>query len=293
MLKSRAVVGLLALSALSGCKAWLFDKQPDVDNTTQSISDSSINAVIANVADGGNSAAADQKCASQTTYDAIKKQIFDAARKKVTTNPLPLASLQNASVVRMTSPLVVNDNPQFQRTDCSGQLTLLLPPTASTAFGGTNTLSANLQYSVQQAADHSGTVVQATGAEAISDQLASATDLLAQRKGQSTGFGGSAGGNGGGGSVTAYAGKTFNPSFDCGGRLTNAMRMICQDEDLAAMDRDMNTTYLQKKAATPKPDLPALVQAQRDFLKSRDNCPDTACMKDLYSTRRDALDSGE
>jgi len=284
MSKSRMLIGLSALVVLGGCKDWLFDKQPDVNNTTQVISDNAMNAVVSNVVDGAPVSGADQKCASQLTYDAIKKTLFDAARKKVTTNPLPLGSLQNASVVRMTTPLVVNDNPQLQRTDCSGQLALMLPPSASNAFGGSNMLQASVQYSVQQAADHSGAVVQVNGADAISDQLATATDFLAQHK-SLTGAGD--------GSVTPFAGKTYNPSFDCGGKLTNAMRMICQDEDLAAMDRDMNALYQQKKGATPKPDLPALIQAQRDFLKSRNNCPDTGCMKDLYSKRSDALDTGE
>jgi uncharacterized protein YecT (DUF1311 family) len=284
MSKLRLLIGFSALIALGGCKDWLFDKQPEVANNTQVIGDNAMNAVVSNIADGSSPTAADQKCASQQTYDAIKKSLFDAARKKVTTNPLPLGSLQNASVVRMTAPLVVNDNVQLQRTDCSGQLALMLPPSASSAFGGSNMLQSSVQYAVQQAADHSGVVVQVTGADSISDQLASATDLVAQHK---------ALGGGSDGSVTPFAGKTYNPSFDCGGKLTNAMRMICQDEDLAAQDRDLNTSYQQKKAATPKPDLPALIQTQRAFLKSRDNCPDPACMKDLYSKRSDALDNGE
>lgn len=285
MSKLRLLIGFSALVALGGCKDWLFDKQPEIGNNTQVIGESAMNSVVSNVVDTATPGAADQKCASQMTYDAIKKSLFDAARKKVTTNPLPLGSLQNASVVRMTSPLVVNDNPQLQRTDCTGQLALMLPPSASAAFGGSNMLQTTVQYSVQQTADHSGVVVQVTGADAISDQLATATDLVAQRK--------ALGGGGADASVTPFAGKTYNPSFDCGGKLTNAMRMICQDEDLAGMDRDLNTSYQQKKAATPKPDLPALIQAQRAFLKSRDNCPDTACMKDLYSKRGDALDSDE
>lgn len=284
MSRLHLLIGFSALIALGGCKDWLFDKQPEVSNTTQVIGENAMNAVVSNVVDNASPSGADQKCASQMTYDAIKKSLFDAARKKVTTNPLPLGSLQNASVVRMTAPLVVNDNPQLQRTDCSGQLSLMLPPSASSAFGGSNMLQSAVQYAVQQAADHSGVVVQLSGADAISDQLATATDLVAQHKAM---------GGGTDASATPFAGKTYNPSFDCGGKLTNAMRMICQDEDLAGMDRDLNAAYQQKKAATPKPDLPALIQAQRAFLKSRDNCPDTDCMKDIYSKRADALDSGE
>ncbi len=291
MAYKRTLICLTALLALGGCKDWLFDKQPVMNNEAQSIGDAAMNAAVANVVDGATAGAGDQKCASQMTYDAIKKTLFDNARKKVTTNALPLSSLQNASVVRMTAPLVVNDNAQLQRTDCSGQLALMLPPTATNAFGGSNLLTASVQYSVQQAADHSGTVVQVSGAESISDQLALATDQLAQRK--TAGGAASFGGGTSEGSVTAFAGKTFNPSFDCGGKLTNALRMICQDEDLAGLDRDLNARYQQKKAATPKPDLPALIAAQRAFLKSRDNCPDTGCMRDLYSTRSDALSNGE
>lgn len=290
MLKSRALIGLMAVTALTGCKDWLFDKQPDAGNVVNVSEASPMDNLVANIADGNTASASDQQCASQTTYDAIKKQVFDNARKKVTTNSKPLTSLQNASAVRMTAPVVTNANAQLQRTECAGQLTLMLPPAAANAFGGSNLLSASVTYSVQQAADHSGTVVLVMGADSLSDQLASATDMLAQRKGGDDMMGGL---GGAGGSVTAFAGKTFNPSFDCGGKLTNAMRMICQDEDLAAQDRDLTRLYQAKKAATPKPDLPKLVQAQRDFLKSRDNCPDTECMQNLYSTRSDQLGAGE
>ncbi len=288
MRSTRSLLGLVLLVGLGGCKSWLFEKQPDTGNTVNVSEATPMDNLVAALPDGNvvGASASDAQCAGQGTYDAIKKQLFDAARKKVTTNPKPLLSLQTASAVRMISPLVMNANPQLQRTDCSGQLTLMLPPAASNAFGGSNLLTANVQYSVQQAADHSGAVVQVTGAETVIDQLASATDTLAQRKG----LGGDIGM---GGSVTAFAGKTYNPSFDCGGRLTNAMRMICQDEELAGLDRDMNALYQQKKAATPKLDLSALVQAQRDFLKSRDNCADTACMKNLYAMRSDQLDTGE
>jgi uncharacterized protein YecT (DUF1311 family) len=298
MLKSRVAVALLAVTALAGCKSWLFDKQPDEGNIANVSTASSMDNLVANIADGNMAAASDQQCASQATYDAIKKQLFDNARKKVISNAKPLLSLQNASVVRMTSPIVTGGNPQLQRTECSGQLALMLPPAASNAFGGTNLLGASVTYTVQQAADHSGTVVQVMGAETLSDQLASATDTLAQRKSGGDGVGGGSDEFGlskgsGAGSVTAFAGKTYNPSFDCGGRLTNAMRMICQDADLAGQDRDMNALYKEKKAATPKLDLPKLVQAQRDFLKSRDNCADTSCMKDLYANRTDQLNAGE
>ena len=289
MLKSRALICLLAVTALSGCKSWLFDKQPDAGNVANVSEASPMDNLVANIADGNTASASDQQCASQATYDAIKKQVFDNARKKVTTNAKPLTSLQNASAVRMTAPVVTNANTPLQRTECAGQLTLMLPPAAANAFGGSNLLSASVTYSVQQAADHSGTVVQVVGADTLADQLASATDMLAQRKG-----GGDLEGLiGPSGSVTAFAGKTFNPSFDCGGKLTNAMRMICQDEDLAAQDRDLTSLYQAKKAATPKLDLAKLVQAQRDFLKSRDNCPDTECMQNLYSARSEQLGAGE
>jgi uncharacterized protein YecT (DUF1311 family) len=294
MPKTRLLVGLMALTALGGCKSWLFDKRPDEGNAVNISEASPMDNLVANIDQGNAATASDQQCASQATYDAIKKQLFDNARKKVTTNPKPLFSLQNASAVRMTAPVVTNANPQLQRTQCSGQLTLMLPPTASNAFGGTNMLSATMTYIVQQAADHSGTVVQIAGADTVSDQLASATDMLGQRRNSGDVSGSADFGQGkAAGSVTAFAGKTYNPSFDCGGRLTNAMRMICQDEDLAGLDRDLSALYGRKKGATPKPDLPALVQAQRDFLKSRDNCADTECMKNLYSMRSDQLDTGE
>lgn len=296
---------IACLPLLGGCRDWLFDKRPDVSNSAQSQPDDGMNAVVANVVDG--SVAADKTCASTATYDAIKRTLFDAARKKVTTNPLPLTRLQSATVIRVTGPLVRNTNAGLGRTECSGQIAVVVPPATRNAFGGSTELIAQAQYAVQPAADGSGVVVEVTGAETISDQLAAATDLVNQRKRGGVGtdpndpnavaasggdFGlGPVGGGSAGGGVTSFSGKTYNPSFDCAGRLNNAMRMICQDEELASLDRAMAQLYARKKAATPKGDLPALVAAQRAFLKARDICPDTACMRDLYAQRTDALNA--
>jgi len=281
MRPARQLIVLVAFLSLGACKSWLFDKQPEVNNSSVTIADdTAMNAVVANVADGA--ASADQKCASQVTYDAIKKSIFDAAKKRVTTNASPLNSLSAASILRMNAPLLRNANAQLNRTECSGQLTVVLPPAARNAFGGVTDLSADVQYAVQPAADGSGVVVEVTGTSAMSDQLAAATDAVNQRKaaGGVGGFGSSSTGT-----VTAFAGKTYNPAFDCGGRLTNAMRMICQDETLSKADRDMDAAYKQAKVDAAKEKLPALIKAQRAFLKARDACADSKCMSDLYSSR--------
>ncbi|MBU6207048.1 MAG: DUF1311 domain-containing protein [Alphaproteobacteria bacterium] len=292
--KSKAIIGGTALIclALGGCKNWLFDKNP-ADNASN----------VANIADAGaangaaSMSASDAQCASPATYDAIKKSVFDSARTKVQpgTNPSPLTSLQAQTVVQMTSPVVNGTDPTLQKTDCAGQLALMLPPSVTKAFGGSNMLSAPIQYSVQPAADHSGPAVSVSGADPVAQQLATATDNVSHKAGTAgTGAASglaafSSGSTGDSGGATVFAGKTYNPSFPCAGNLTNAMRMICQDENLSQLDRQMASVYKQLRAKAPKDQLPDIIAGQKGFLRDRDACADTDCMTSAYQNQIETI----
>ena len=96
---------------------------------------------------------------------------------------------------------------------------------------------------------------------------------------------------GGGSNVpaTVFAGKAYNPSFPCAGNLSNAMRMICQDENLSQLDRQMASLYKQLRAKAPKDQLPDIISGQRGFLRDRDACADTGCMTSAYQSQIETI----
>lgn len=92
------------------------------------------------------------------------------------------------------------------------------------------------------------------------------------------------------GTITGSVGRT-RPSFDCGKARSPTEKMICADEELAQMDRDLGRLHSRARAAAPD---------QRDFQRRSDRewsereatCRDRDCLRRWYSERRQEL-SGE
>ena len=80
------------------------------------------------------------------------------------------------------------------------------------------------------------------------------------------------------------------PSFDCSQKLASSVEQrICQDEKLAALDRQMADAYAAALAKSAGADAQALQATQRGFIKSRNDCwKDTdvqGCVENAYPRR--------
>ncbi len=71
-------------------------------------------------------------------------------------------------------------------------------------------------------------------------------------------------------------------SFDCQKASTPVERMVCADADLSGLDDVMAGIYTTDSAREHGP---ALRTSQRAWLKLRDACPDTGCVKQRYQQR--------
>ena len=207
-------------------------------------------------------------CGAQTTYDSVKNAIFDQAIKQVSGDTVALNDLRRNVSVNMQYPLVKGINDQLHRTDCTGRLVLGLPPGVSSAFAGERELNADVEYSVQPAADGNGSVITSNGIGFIVQRLIAADELRAMQTlaGQ------------GGPQLT----RTYNPSFNCGRNLQNVERMICQEESLSAKDRQLSTAFKEKLANFIGTDRQILLAKQRQKLEKRANCPDVSCVNSWY-----------
>lgn len=88
------------------------------------------------------------------------------------------------------------------------------------------------------------------------------------------------------------------PSFDCSGNEEGARRLVCSDQELAALDREMARLYALAShgpnlGADPEMELKA---TQQVWLKGRDGCADAAdpryCLFSSYSGRINELRMG-
>jgi hypothetical protein len=194
-------------------------------------------------------------CGSQATYTQIKDMVFEKAIESYGGDPVPLNSLKRAVSARMEFPVVAGVDEELQRTDCSGRLVIDLPPGMREQFDGEKSLEADVEYSSQPSADGTGSIIRVEGFGHVITRLVTAASLIRATRLASAGG--------------PQLQRTFNPGFDCGTKLSNVERMICQDEVLAGADRAVSDKYLDLKALLTGADQRLLLATQRSFLSKR------------------------
>lgn len=94
-------------------------------------------------------AAPEKLCSSQTTYELIKREIFvRAAQMRGTNQAAAYAQIAGYAVVRMENPVAESVDSTTGAVNCSGSLSLDLPPGVAMT-GGRSTLMSNIDYSVE------------------------------------------------------------------------------------------------------------------------------------------------
>lgn len=241
--------------AFASCSAPQESASPDVEQDVEQ-------------AEYGAEAEAVNPCGSPETYQTIKGIVFDEVVKGINGDPVPINDLRRSVAATMKFPRVTGSQPDLERTDCAGRLVLGIPPAARRAFDNEPELEADVDYSVQPAADGSGDIVMVEGIQFIVGRLISAENFRSANRLASRGG--------------PQLERTFNPSFDCGQRLTNVERMICQDENLAFKDRRLSDAFKDRLGALSGYDRTIFLNFQRNALADRAKCPNTSCVNDWF-----------
>jgi hypothetical protein len=234
-------------------------------------------------------------CASKATYDLIKSELFRRAAQLRGSDQAAYDRLSAYAVVRMENPVMESEDSSTGAVNCSGSLALDLPPGVA-AVGGRRTLMSDLDFTVQPAADGSGSVVLLRNADAIITPLAT----LARVSRPAPQVPGSVESNQVApvqpeanvaasesaskvpGPVTTSPGR---PSFDCARARSRGEISVCQDGGLSALDLNMATQY-SRAVGTASPEQRELLSRTRDrFLRYRDRCPNRQCIADAYVGR--------
>jgi hypothetical protein len=110
-------------------------------------------------------------CAAQSTYDAIRRELFRRAAQAGGRDEQAFARLSDFAMLRMNGPVLRGIDDRLRAVACSGSASLDLPPGVSVS-DRRSSLSGDVDYIVQAAADGSGMVVRLGNADAITIPLA-------------------------------------------------------------------------------------------------------------------------
>ena len=246
----------------------------------------------------GTSSAPEKLCANKATYDLIKRELFRRAAQLRGSDQAAYDQIAASAVVRMENPVMESQDNSTGAVHCSASLSLDLPPGVA-VVGGRRTVTSDIDYSVQRAADGSGSVVLLQNADPIITPLATLTRVgeMVQQSPQQIAPEPNAGApeempeanvaqsesaNKEVGPRTSYVGR---PSFDCSRARRKSEVTVCSDSGLSALDVNMATEY-RRALSSASPDQRALLQSTRDrFLAYRDRCPNRQCIADAYVGR--------
>ena len=254
----------------------------------------------------GETAAPASRCASQATYDRIKAELFRQAAQVRQNDRAAFDRLAAYASARVERPVLKERDQELGTLRCGGRLSIDLPPGLAVA-GGRRTLSADIDYVLQPAADGSGDVVMLEGADPIIIPLATLTRTgsgpalpIAQVQ-QAPG-------------TTenvqlqpppvpiptpapqpraaepapeapAQASGSARPSFNCRYARTKGELAVCSDARLASLDRQMASQYYRALAAADPRQRALLARTRDSFLRFRDRCPSEACVAETYRGR--------
>lgn len=244
----------------------------------------------------GAAASPEKRCASQATYDLIKRDLFRRAAQMRGSDQAAYDKLAAYASIRMENPVLETENEETGAVSCSGSLSLDLPPGVA-VVGGRRTLTADVDYTVQPAADGSGPVVLLQKAEPIVTPLATLTRAADQQQPAPSAEDDNVDQPIGDVPPAQQAPSTTpaprpappqvgaRPSFDCNNARTRGEVAVCSDAGLATLDRTMAAQY-GRAMAVADPEQQALLRRTRDrFLGYRDRCPDNRCIGDSYTGR--------
>ncbi|MEO6360171.1 MAG: hypothetical protein ABIO43_06320 [Sphingomicrobium sp.] len=257
-----------------------------------------------------STAAADdpeKRCSSKATYDLIKRELFRRAAQVRGSDQALFNRLAGYAALRMERPVLESEDEEKRQVSCSGSLSLDLPPGVA-VVGGRRTLTSDVDYSLQRAADGSGDVLTLSNADAIITPLAT---LARTAPGTSPPLNPADPTYNGPGEMVPpniapmpapapspppppapepqrpdpLESASARPSFNCANARTRGELAVCRDSGLAALDRQMASQFNQAMGQAGPGERVMLDRTRTRFLTFRDRCGTDDCIADAYRGR--------
>jgi hypothetical protein len=229
-------------------------------------------------------------CAAQSTYDTMKRELFRRAAQVRGSDEQAYSKLADFALLRVNGPIVRGVDDQLRSVSCTGTAVLDLPPGVAVA-GGRKSLSGDVDYSIQPAADGTGKVVRLGNADAIVVPLATLSRTSSPQTAVPTLPEGSPA-NAMQPETTAPqpmqqppAPVQAGPSFDCDHVGNSAEAAICGDPGLAALDRQMAADFQRAMGSADRGQQRLLERTRKRFLTYRNRCATNQCIEETYQSR--------
>lgn len=303
---------------LVGVGAYSCSKRDNNDR----LSDSQVSGIrgpSANDANGSPSVDPARRCASGKTYELLKRELFRrAAQIRGSADPALFDRIATAAALRVERPVVTTRDEGLGSITCAATASLDLPPGLAVS-GGRTSLKADLDYTLQPAADGSGDVLAFTNADAIVLPLATIGRQAASKEQVNSTY---PTGDRPGElpppltvprpspppsrvavqrpapdaaavppiSSVPVESSLIRPSFNCASARTRGELAVCRSPGLAALDRQMAAQFRAAMSAASAGQREALVSTGRRFIGYRDNCPTESCIAGGYRDRMREID---
>lgn len=233
----------------------------------------------------------EQRCSSRATYDQIKRELFIRAGALRGSDQTVFGNIAGHATIRMEAPSLRDENAETDAVTCNGALTLDLPPGVA-VVGGRRSLSADVLYTVQPAADGSGNVVTLANADDIITPLATlartrptaeetlnqvdpANEVAVEPTAPVDPLA----------PTPETPAATASPSFNCAAARSSGEVAVCNDAGLAALDRRMAAQFASAMSDANAEQRANLQRTRDSFLRYRDGCPDNSCIAETYRGR--------
>jgi hypothetical protein len=230
-------------------------------------------------------------CAAQASYDAMKRELFRRAAQVRGDDEAAYARLADFALLRVNGPVARGIDDRLHSVSCSGTAVLSLPPGVAVA-GGRRSLSGDVDYTIEPAADGTGNVVRLGNADAIVIPLATLSRVAAPTPApaqtdnavtdeQPVGTPDASQSPGQLQPVPQQA----SPSFNCANARTRGEIAVCNDSGLAALDRQMADQYHDDVIEADASRRRLLERTRTRFLSYRDRCATNECVANTYRGR--------
>lgn len=234
-------------------------------------------------------------CAAQATYDAMKHELFRRAAQVRGSDEQAYTRLGDFALLRVNGPVVRGLDDQLHSVTCSGTAVLSLPPGVQVA-GGRRTLSGDIDYMIQPAADGTGNVVRLGNADAIVVPLATLMRTTQQQSAPAPLPEANQVGDEQApqpaqpqpqeqAPAPQPAPTTAQPSFNCDNARTRGEVAVCNDPGLASLDRQMASQFNRALTQADRDQRRLLERTRNRFLSFRDHCGTNQCIADAYRGR--------
>ncbi len=139
-------------------------------------------AVLSSCSSEANDQSLKTRCGSPETYAGVSELLFDRIRERYDGDIKHINDLEKSLRLTVTEPVATQVLDDIGRVDCEGRATFKIPSPLFSTFGNREEITADIGYSVQDAADGKGKKYQLGGEDSLIAEIIAAAETQSATK---------------------------------------------------------------------------------------------------------------